>query len=146
MGQPDNRPDIRDELTSVTFPNGDTLPIGSLMDEFDFTQTPLKPLVLSTHIPTGITLSCASTDKNNPQHCGSAMVRVSWRPVAGGAVPGIFTYHVLRDGTAVTGCNDTKPVCIDRSAPSGIHMYTVDSTDPAGAVSPASAAAEADVP
>ena len=146
MGQPDNRPDIRDALTSVTFPNGDTMPIGSLMDEFDFTQAPLNPLVLSTHIPTGIILSCASTDANNPQHCGSAMVRVSWRPVASGAVPGVFTYQVLRDGAAVAGCSVTKAVCIDASAPSGVHMYTVDSTDAGGVVSPASAAAEADVP
>ncbi len=58
LGNPDNRPDIRDALTRVTFPDGQPAQIGNLIKEFDFTQTPLPPLVLSTHIPTGITVTC----------------------------------------------------------------------------------------
>jgi phospholipase C/spore coat protein U-like protein len=146
MGQPDNRPDVRDELTSVTFPNGTTAPIGKLINEFDFTQTPLAPVVLSTHIPTGIALTCASADVNNPQNCTTNAVKVTWRTVTGPEVPEAFTYQLYRDGGATPICTVTKTTCTDTKSGSGVHLYTVDSVSSTGVVSPQSAAAEADVP
>jgi phospholipase C len=146
MGQPDNRPDIRDALTQVTFPNGTTQPIGNLMNEFDFTQTPLPPLVLSTHIPVDINVGCASSDVNNPQTCTENSVTVKWKPVTGAEVPGPFTYQVLRDGVALPKCLVKTTPCVDRSVPSGTHYYSVESISANNVVSPASASAEADVP
>ena len=147
MGQPDHRPDVREALKSVTFPDGSTAPIGQLMDEFDFAQAPLPPVILSTHIPTGIAAACASKDPlNNPQSCTSADVTVSWQTVAQGQVPGPFTYNVLRDGGTSPVCSSRNYKCIDAGAPSGVHFYTVYSVDASRTASPPSAAAEADVP
>jgi phospholipase C len=146
MGQPDRRPDIRDELTTVTFFDGSTAPVGNLMAEFDFTQQPLPPLILSTHIPIGITISCGSTDPNNPQTCALTKVKISWKAVAGAQVPGPFLYQVMRDGAPVTGCATKFTSCYDSVAPSGVHYYTVMSIDQNQVQSPASAGAEADVP
>jgi phospholipase C len=145
MGQPDKRPDVRDALTSVTFPDGTTSPIGQLINEFDFTQTPLPPLVLSTHIPVGITIACGSTDSANPQTCVSTNVKVTWSAVTGAEVPGPFTYNVLRDGATKPVCTTTATKCTDK-APAGTHYYTVYSVSGSGVASPASAASEADVP
>jgi hypothetical protein len=146
MGEPDARPDIRDELTQVTYPNGSTAPIGKLINEFNFTQTPLPPLVLSTHIPAAITVACGSTDKNNPQTCATNLVKVSWRAVNGTYIPGPFTYHLQRDGVNVTGCAASAIVCKDKNVTSGVHYYRVYSVDSNNVASPLSAAAEADVP
>ena len=146
MGQPDRRPTVRDELKSVTFPDGTVAPIGRLIDEFDFHQAPREPLVLSTHIPIGISITCGGTDPNNPQTCGVNKVRITWRAVAGPHVPGPFTYQVLRDGVKVATCLTSDIVCFDLQVPSGTHYYTVRSFDAAGIHSPVSAAAEADVP
>jgi hypothetical protein len=137
---------VRDELTSVTFPNGTTAPIGKLVNEFDFTQTALPPLVLSTHVPAGIKIACGSTDTNNPQTCATSKVTVSWRSVSGTYVPGPFTYHVLRDGVALTKCVTTKISCLDAQVPAGAHYYSAYSVDSSNVASPVSAAAEADVP
>ena len=145
MGQPDNRPDIRDALTSVTYPGGSTAPIGQLIDEFDFTQTPLSPLILSTHIPTGISVACGSANKAEPQACTRNSVTVSWSPVAGGQVPGPFSYHLMRDGGKTPVCVTTTTSCVD-SPGTGTHFYTALSIDTANLASPQSAAAEADVP
>jgi phospholipase C len=146
LGEPDARPDIRDELTSVTFPDGTTAPIGRLIDEFDFSQAPLPPMILSTHIPTAITIACASTDPNNPQTCGHNRVYVRWRSVSGPYVPGPFAYQVSRDGTAVSGCTVTTTHCVDKRVPRGTHIYTVHSIDANGVVSPESAGSQADTP
>jgi phospholipase C len=147
LGEPDSRPTIRDELTSVTYPNGSTAPIGKLINEFDFTQTPLPPLVLSTHIPVGIQIACGSSDKNNPQKCQSNNVTVSWDSVSGGQVPGPFTYEVLRDGVVVRQCNHTpNNQCVDPGVASGVHYYKAYSVNGANVASPTSAASEADVP
>jgi phospholipase C len=147
MGQPDSRPTIRDELTSAVYPDGSTTPLGSLLNEFDFTQQPLPPLVLSTHIPTGIVASCGSTEKNAPENCSSKdRVTVKWLPIATGEVPGPFTYNLVRDGNATPICTTTKTSCVDSTAASGAHFYTVYSVDASKVASPPSAAAEADIP
>jgi len=144
MGQPDARPDIRDELVTVTFPNGTTAPMGSLMNEFDFSQVPLAPMVLSTHIPTGISVACGGAVAS-PQICTGAAVLVKWHSVAGAEVPGPFTYQVFRDGAAMPKCVVKTNSCKD-AAPSGVHFYTVASVSTDGVMSPASAATEADAP
>ncbi len=146
LGEPDSRPTIRDALTTVTYPDGSTAPIGKLINEFDFTQTPLPPLVLSTHIPVGITIACGSKDKNNPQTCGTNNVTISWDSVAGGQVPGPFTYRVLRDGTQVGACITSNTHCVDNKVASGRHYYKAFSVDENNVASPTSAASEADVP
>lgn len=143
MGQPDARPEVRDEQTSVVFPNGTTAPIGDLMNEFDFTRQPAPPLVLSTRIPTQITINCGSTDSQNPQICGSSKVVVTWTAVPDVQQP--LTYTITRDGSAVV-CSTMGTSCADTSAPPGVHFYTASSVNTLGAVSPQSAAAEADVP
>ena len=143
LGNPDSRPDIRDELKSVRFPDGTTEPIGKLADEFDFKQKPLPPLILSTHIPTGIAVDCSA---DHSEHCTSTSVTITWSSVTGPNVPGPFTYDVLRDGVALPQCTGIDAAsCVDMPG-SGNFFYRVYSVDRNGIASPNSAAAEADVP
>jgi phospholipase C len=142
LGNPDNRPDIRDALTSVKLPNGTTAHIGNLMNEFDFSQKPRPPLVLSTHIPPGITATCSA---DYTVHCTSPKVVVSWGPVLGPEGPTAFGYHVTRDGVELLHCTGLGTSCTDVPG-SGAHLYRVYSVDLHGVASPLSAAAEADEP
>ena len=146
LGEPDSRPTIRDELTMVTYPDGTTAPIGRLINEFNFTQAPLPPLVLSTHIPTSISISCGAPGPGNPQNCTKSSVKVLWHAVAGPEVPGPFTYQVLRDGVAIPKCLTSKTDCIDEAPGSGVHYYRVYSIDSMNVASPQSGGSEADVP
>jgi phospholipase C len=146
LGQPDSRPTIRDAITMVSYPDGTTAPIGRLADEFDFTQAPLPPLVLSTHIPAEIQISCGATGPGNPQDCTKSSVKVVWHSVSGPRVPGPFTYQVLRDGVAIPACLTTDTSCVDEAPGGGVHYYTAYSIDTENVASPQSAAAEADVP
>ena len=146
LGEPDSRPTIRDELKTGTYPNGRTAKIGHLLNEFDFKQAPLPPLVLSTHIPPSISIACGSTTGGNPQDCSTDVVKVNWQTVVSPMVPGPFTYQVLRDGVAVASCTTGGVTCVDRKVPSGQHFYRVYSVDSTNVASPPSAAAEADVP
>ena len=144
LGNPDNRPDIRDALTQVSFIDGHSEPIGNLMGEFDFTQKPIRPLVLSTHIPTELTASC------NPPPilyatCTLPTVTLTWAPVTGPNVPGPFTYHVERDGLDLSQCIGATTTCTDTPG-TGAHLYRAFSVDVQGVISPRSAAAEADEP
>jgi phospholipase C len=151
LGNPDNRPTIRDALTSVTFPDGTTAPIGNLMDELDLSQEPLPPLVLSTHIPTGISVSCNSQYLlPSVELCSLPKVTISWLPVTGGEVTGPFTYHVRRNeveqnAVDLPQCVGTATTCTDTPG-SGKYIYRVYSVDSNGKTSPDSAAAEADEP
>jgi hypothetical protein len=129
----------------VKFIDGTTAPIGRLIDEFDFRQTPLPPLVLSSHIPTGIQVSCRKNKMDNSPGCLRRHVVVSWNPVAGAQVPGPFTYHLLRDADELAACAGTATSC-DDLAPPGTHFYRVYSVNAANVASPLSAAAEAVVP
>jgi phospholipase C len=139
MGNPDSRPDVRDALTEVTFPDGTKTPMGNLMDEFDFTQAPLPPLVLSTLIPTGILARCSA---EYGAQCTTPTVTISWTRVKGASK---LTYHIQRDGTELPQCAGTAATCIDQPG-SGAHLYRAYSVDSTGISSPLSAAAEADVP
>ncbi len=142
LGQPDSRPTIRDSLVSARFIDGHSETIGNLMNEFDFTQAPLPPLVLSTHIPAGLTLTCGS---NVGAACTVGTVSLSWFPVGTPADAATFTYHVQRDGADLAQCTGNATGCTDLPG-SGAHLYRALSVDANGVVSPLSAAAEADVP
>ncbi|MBV8927584.1 MAG: hypothetical protein JO152_00485, partial [Mycobacteriaceae bacterium] len=140
---PDHRPSIRDEVTSVTFFDGHSETIGNLLDELDFTQTPLPPLLLSTSIPVDIAASCGAAAGSVA--CAGNSVTVSWSSVATASGTTTFTYHVQRDGVEVDACVTQTTNCVDTPA-SGPHLYRAYSVDPNGVVSPLSAATEADVP
>ena len=144
LGNPDTRPDIRDELTSVTFLDGTTAPIGDLMSEFDFVDPPQLPLILSTHIPTSIQVSCIPDTIRNTETCQGDTVTVSWDSIHGPDMPGIFTYHLQRDGVELPQCTGTANSCVDTPG-IGNHLYRAYSVDQYNVTSPLSAAAEADV-
>ena len=146
FNEPDSRPDLRDRVTEVQFLGGPKMQIGVLENDFDFTQNPLPPLVLSTHIPIRIGVACGSTDPDNPQTCTTSAVTVSWRNVQAQKDYGPFTYQALRDGAPVASCATASTSCIDSNVPAGTHYYSVYSIDPNKVASPASAAAQADVP
>jgi len=141
LGNPDHRPHIRDALTSVTFLDGHSETIGDLLSEFDFTQKPLPPLVLSTHIPTGITADCVIKKRI----CTSSTVTLTWNAVTGPEVPGPFTYHIQRDGIELAQCVGTATTCVDAPG-TGTHHYRAYSVDQSGTASPLSAAASVDEP
>ncbi len=142
LHDPDKRPDKRDALTKVTFVGGQTAPIGRLINEFNFKQKPLRPFILSTHIPTGLGASCSA---DNSIHCTSTTVALTWNAVTGPQVPGPFTYHVERDGSDLAQCVGAATSCTDAPG-SGVHLYRIYSVDAANVASPRSAAIEADEP
>ena len=146
FGEPDSRPELRDRVTYVQFLGGPRTEIDVLENDFDFTQTPLPPLLLSTHIPISIKIACGSTDPVNPQTCTENAVTISWRSVQAQNDYGPYSYQVLRDGTAVSTCATRAASCTDNDVPAGTHYYTVYSIDPNQVASPASAASQADVP
>jgi phospholipase C len=119
LGNPDNRPYIADSLTSVAKVGGGKVTLGNLMNEFDFTQTPLPALVLSTKIPGGLRAIC---NASYAPSCTSTTVKLSWEAL--GANIGAPTYHVTRDGVALAGCATTGTSCTDVPGP-GDHQYQV---------------------
>jgi phospholipase C len=138
LGNPDNRPDVRDALTQVRLIDGTVVPVGNLMDEFDFTQPPLHRLELSTDIPTDLTAHCGSS---TTQRCTEPVVTISWRRVFSRQL----TYHVKRDGKDLPQCAGAATSCTDRPG-KGAHLYRAYSVNAKGRASPLSAAAEADEP
>jgi len=141
LGNPDSRPDIRDALTSVRYPDGGTAPIGKIMNDLDFTRKPLPPLIRSTSIPGGITARC---DKDRSVHCTEPTVRISWNKVTTSR-HNTITYHVLRDGVDLPHCVTAKTACRDKPG-RGVHLYRAYSVDSKNVRRPLSAAAEADMP
>jgi phospholipase C len=141
LGNPDHRPDIRDELKTVTFVNGSKTPIGNLLDEFDFTQTPIAPQLLSAAIPVVLIAQCGATVQSQFV-CASSTVDLSWTapPTNAGAQP--FTYSVERDGAVISQCTTQNLSCKDQPG-TGDHLYRIYSTDANGVVSPLSEAVEA---
>jgi phospholipase C len=145
LGNPDSRPDIRDELTTATYWDGSTAPIGDLMNEFDFVDPPQPPLILSTHIPSNIQVSCIKSGAvRNMESCSGSTVTISWDSIQGPNMPGTFTYHLQRDGIDLPQCVGTANSCVDTPG-IGNHLYRAYSIDPYNVTSPLSAAAEADV-
>jgi phospholipase C len=145
LGVPDNRPTIRDALTSVVFPDGTIAPVGDLLDEFDFSQTPIAPLILSTAIPTDLAANCGATPTNGFL-CTTQTVTVHWSAL--GAATGVppYIYHVTRDGADLPACIFSQhKACLDQPGP-GNHLYRIYTVDGAGTASPKSAAVEADMP
>jgi phospholipase C len=145
LGNPDNRPDIRDEINSVTFVGGATQRVGDLLDEFDFSQPKLPRLVLSTAIPFHLSANCKAS--TNTLLCTAANVVLTWDAIpigATGTPP--YSYQVTRDGAPLTACLTTATRCVDVVPASGAHLYRIHSVDSAGIVSPDSAAVEADLP
>jgi len=146
LGVPDNRPDIRDALTSVNLFGGGTEAVGNLLNEFDFSQTPVAPLILSQTIPTNITVSCG-TNLYGPgaaPYCTQQQVKIFWTAVNDGTTQK-YSYNLMRDGTPLTKCIPTRPYCYDSPGP-GNHYYTVYSIGSNNVASPASGAALAVVP
>ena len=144
LGNPDNRPTIRDELTTVTNQDGTTSPIGNLMSEFDFTDPPQPPLVLPTHTPSDLLLSCAATANRNTVDCKAGTLTIAWASLTGANTANTFTYNVLRDGALLPACTGTATSCTD--VPKlGHHLYQVYSVDSAGVASAPSAGAYASI-
>jgi len=145
LGNPDHRPDIRDELTKVRFVDGHTEEMGDMLQNFDYKQKPLDTLVLSTHMPTALTVFCNTNPKRTGDYCQLSTVTLTWEPVANPQVPGPFTYHIQRDGNELNQCIGTGTTCTDQPG-TGQHFYRAYSVDENGVASPITAAAEADVP
>jgi phospholipase C len=145
LGVPDGRASIPDAQQQVRFLNGGTAQVGSIMNEFDFTQTPLPPLILSTHIPGAIVTYCRKDVNDRTAACQKPTVTIQWNPVTGPQVPGPFTYHIMRDGVDLPQCTGKATQCTDTPG-SGNHLYRAYSVDSSNVVSPLSAAAEADEP
>jgi phospholipase C len=145
MGNPDNRPTIRDAMTSVQYLDGSTAPLGDLINEFNFHAPPRPPLLLSAHIPSSIQVSCLKGVIGNIEQCPkNAVVTISWDQITGADVTAAYTFHVQRDGVELPGCVTTQASCSDIPG-QGQHLYRAYSVAPSGLTSPISAAAEADV-
>jgi phospholipase C len=144
LGNPDHRPTIRDKVRFVTRFNGKQERIGKLISEFDFTAPPQPPLILSSHIPSSIAVSCTAGVVGNIEQCGNGPVTISWDQITGPDVSAVYTFHVQRDGVDLPQCVTTQASCVDTPGP-GQHLYRAYSVDPNGLVSPTSAAAQADV-
>ncbi len=169
----DSRPTVRDALTGTTVTSiGSNTPqqIGHLIWEFDFSQgNPRSPIILSTHIPTEIRVSCGPNlggQTCSQRRHGQVNVYVDQIQdfVANpGQVTDKFSYTFTRAplnpdltiGAPIVVCakvaapnSPAVPVlCPDTTPRSGTYYYQVSSTDlQTGAVSPLSAAAEAVVP
>ncbi len=145
FGNPDSRPDIRDALQSVSFPGGNTEPVGNLMAEFDFTQTPLAPMILSTHIPINMRASCRNKAGETVETCQLPQVKLTWDLFSNVDPTDKLTFHVIRDGVDLPACVTSRASCTDTPG-SGAHLYRAYTVDARGVTSPQSAAVEADEP
>jgi phospholipase C len=141
LGIPDSRPTIRDALTSATFIDGHSEPIGDLLAEFDF-STAQPPLVLGDHIPTGLTADCAA-DRNF--QCTTPTVSLTWNNLDGAEIHAKFAYQVTRDGTALPQCKGHLLACSDTPG-SGTHVYRITSTDQNGNTSAPSGSSNVTMP
>jgi phospholipase C len=140
LGNPDNRPYIADSTFTASTVSGTPVPLGNLMSQFNFKQTPLPALVLSIATPGGLLAVCSTAYAVT---CTSTTVNLSWDAL-GGTFPSAPVYHVTRDGTELPACAGTGLSCTDQPG-SGAHMYRSYSVIN-GVSSPLSAAVEADEP
>ena len=144
LGIPDNRPDLRDSLTSARMIDGTTVPIGNLLSEFNFNNPPQAIPVLPTAIPAGIIAACGVNVKIS-MLCTTSAVTVSWTALTAAQGSPPFTYHLVRDAARTPVCTTTALACTDHPG-SGTHLYRAFSVDAKGVTSPLSAATEADEP
>jgi phospholipase C len=138
--RPDSRPVVRESLTSITQPTGTgftghPVAVGNLLNDFDFSQTPLKKVVLPTNIPNGFkgTLNTTSAAFTFP---------LNWAPPANTSVAGYTVYRTTTSGKnykPVPGCSAafgqpfTGTSCTDTDVTPGVtYYYVVTSTDPNG--------------
>ena len=141
--RPDSRPVVRESLTSITQPSGggftgQPTPIGDLLNDFNFSQKPLQPLVLTTAIPTDF------KGKMTPTYAFT--FPLTWDPVTTGPVAGYTIYRTGASGSnyqPVPGCSAaygrpfTGTSCTDTTAQPGVtYHYVATSTDPNGVESP----------
>jgi phospholipase C len=135
LGNPDARPYIADSVTTAQSITGQTVTVGDLMNAFDFTQSPLPPLVLSNTVPGALMATCSTAWQ---AICATTTVTLTWQalgPNVTGAV-----YHITRDGVELTNCAGTAVTCTDQPG-SGTHLYRTYSVVN-GVSSPPSAAAQ----
>ncbi len=144
LGNPDHRPDIRDEIKSVRFLNGQTAAVGSLLAEFDFTQAPLPALVLPLDIPYLLVANCNASPASNLQ-CTTPTVTLTWAGLTSAQGTPPFTYYVVRDTPPVSVCVTTATSCTDTPG-AGNHVYRAFTVDGHKVASPVSAGTEADEP
>ncbi len=144
LGNPDNRPDMRDTITSVSFLGGKAAAVGSLVNEFNFNQAPLPALVLPLDIPVGLMADCGATAASNLQ-CRSPTVSLKWSALTAAQGTPPFTTHVVRDAAQTPVCTTTATACTDTPG-SGQHVYRAWTVDGKGVASPLSGGTEADEP
>jgi phospholipase C len=145
--RPDSRTTLREALTTVAQapgpggPGGNPIPVGDLLNDFNFQQTPLPPLVLSTLIPTHFE---GTIDLNGIYH-----FPLTWDAIITGPFIG---YNVKRTTTSgsgyqlVTGCSSapnapfTATSCTDGTAITGTaYHYIITGIGADGTESPNSA-------
>ena len=143
LGNPDNRPVQRDTLAQLRQIDGTMVPVGNLLSEFDFNQTPLPPLILPVNTPPNITVSCAQDAKTLV--CHSPTVAISWGEFSAPKASGPVTYEVTRDAATIPQCSGVKLTCTDQPG-SGAHLYRIRSLNANAGISPLSAAAIATLP
>jgi hypothetical protein len=103
--RPDSRPVVRESLTSITQPTGmgftgNPVPVGDLLNDFNFSQTPLNPLILPTNIPNNF----KGTLKTNTSYA----FPLTWQPPANVSVAGYTVYRTTTSGSnykPVPGCS-----------------------------------------
>jgi phospholipase C len=136
--RPDSRPVIRENLTTVstqTSPtafNGPSIRVGNLLNDFNFSQSPLPPLILPTNIPNDFfaTLKIGT----NPTTF-TYTFPLTWSPPANVTVTGYNVYRTTTIGSnyqPVQGCATafgqpfTGTSCTDTSVtPGRTYFYAV---------------------
>lgn len=142
--RPDSRPVVRELLTSVTQPTGTAftgrqVPVGDLLNDFNFNQTPLAPLILLTGIPNTFR---GGFDAEKL----ASTFPLTWDPPANASVAGYNVYRTTTSGSnyqPVPGCSTAfgRPFrgtsCTDTMVQPGVtYHYVVRTVHPNGAESP----------
>ena len=99
--RPDSRPLVRESVktvstqTSPTAFNGPPIPVGDLLNDFNFSQSPLPPLILPTNIPNNFyaTLNIGT----NPTTI-TYKFPLTWSPPANVTITGYNVYRTTTSG------------------------------------------------
>jgi phospholipase C len=144
LGNRDHRPDIRDAIRHVHYFDKREADIGSLLNEFDFTQRARGPMLLPLDIPTSLLADCGATQASRFK-CTSPQVTLTWQALTAAQGTPPFTFHVVRDIPQVVVCVTTTTTCTDTPS-AGNHVYRAWAVDGNQVASPLSAGSEADEP